>query len=415
MSRPGRGCASHRRTGERHANLREFWSVAAGVLHVGSCRLHDPGRVGGPHAGGSSCSSNPSRLRARVSGGCLRSAICHGASLLWILTSFYSIGYMRSLKEHAQTRYFACFALALSATVGVAFSANLFTLFLFYEALTLVTYPLVGHHETPEAKAGARKYIIYLLGAAKLFLVAAIILTYNVVGTLEFRAGGIHCRQRQHRAIIDAALLSCSSPCSCSDLRRTRSCRCTVGCRLPWWPPRRSAHLLHAVAVVKTGVFCTLRVFLFVFGPVAMRRSTRTNPGARRRLGDDRGRVAVGAWTGQPQGPAGLLHGEPALLHHPGSGALESERRDGWDRPHHQPRRIEDHALPMRRFNLRIRAQDRNQPDVRPGQAHAVDDGRICACLPERDRHSGTSGCISKWFLALGSANSERLAVRQCC
>ena len=71
-----------------------------------------------------------------------------GASLLWILTSFYSIGYMRSLKEHAQTRYFVCFALALSATVGVAFSANLFTLFLFYEALTLVTYPLVGHKES---------------------------------------------------------------------------------------------------------------------------------------------------------------------------------------------------------------------------------------------------------------------------
>src|SRR5439155_23684401 len=114
-----------------------------------------------------------------------------GASLLWILTSFYSIGYMRSLNEHAQTRYFACFALALSATIGVAFSANLFTLFLFYEALTFVTYPLVGHKETAEAKAGARKYVIYLLGAAKVLLLPAIILTYNVAGTLEFRNGGI--------------------------------------------------------------------------------------------------------------------------------------------------------------------------------------------------------------------------------
>ena len=90
-----------------------------------------------------------------------------GASLLWIATSFYSIGYMRSLREHAQTRYFACFALALTATLGVAFSANLFTLFLFYEGLTFSTYPLVAHKETPEAKAGARKYVIYLLGAAK--------------------------------------------------------------------------------------------------------------------------------------------------------------------------------------------------------------------------------------------------------
>src|SRR5439155_18198742 len=71
-----------------------------------------------------------------------------GASLLWILTSFYSIGYMRSLKEHAQTRYFACFAFALSATMGVAFAANLFILFLFYEMLSLVTYLLVCHKQT---------------------------------------------------------------------------------------------------------------------------------------------------------------------------------------------------------------------------------------------------------------------------
>ena len=90
-----------------------------------------------------------------------------GASLLWIVTTFYSIGYMRSLDEHAQTRYYACFAVALSCTMGVAFAANLFTLFLFYEGLTLSTYPLVAHKETPEARAGGRKYIIYLLGAAK--------------------------------------------------------------------------------------------------------------------------------------------------------------------------------------------------------------------------------------------------------
>ena len=112
---------------------------------------------------------------------------------------------MRSLEEHAQTRYFACFALALSATMGVAFSANLFTLFLFYEALTLSTYPLVGHKETAEAKAGARKYVIYLLGAAKVFLMAAIILTYNVAGTLEFRKGGILPASRAGRT-ADAAL-----------------------------------------------------------------------------------------------------------------------------------------------------------------------------------------------------------------
>ena len=85
------------------------------------------------------------------------------ASFLWIIVSLYSIGYMRSLKEHSQTRYYICFAIALLATAGVAFSANLVTLLVFYEILTLSTYPLVIHHEDSEAIKGARRYITYLL------------------------------------------------------------------------------------------------------------------------------------------------------------------------------------------------------------------------------------------------------------
>src|SRR6058998_1126305 len=177
-------------TGERRANLREFWSVAAGVLQAAFVISIIPKVLAG---------GTPECVLFRILPGielafrvdAFGLLFASGASLLWILTSFYSIGYMRSLKEHAQTRYFSCFALALSATMGVAFAANLFTLFLFYEALTLVTYPLVAHKETDEAKAGARKYVIYLLGAAKVFLLAAIILTYSLSGTLEFRAGGI--------------------------------------------------------------------------------------------------------------------------------------------------------------------------------------------------------------------------------
>ena len=84
------------------------------------------------------------------------------ASLLWFVTTVYSIGYMRGNRERNQTRFYICFAIAIFGAMGVAMSANLFTLFLFYEALTLVTYPLVGHKETAEAKAGARKYVIYL-------------------------------------------------------------------------------------------------------------------------------------------------------------------------------------------------------------------------------------------------------------
>jgi multicomponent Na+:H+ antiporter subunit D len=175
---------------------------------------------------------------------------------------------MRSLGENAQTRYFTCFALALSATMGVAFSANLFTLFLFYEALTLATYPLVGHKETAEAKAGARKYIIYLLGAAKLLLVPAIILIYNVAGTLEFHSGGILpasalAAQPMLLYVVFALFLFGFAKNAVMPMHS-------------WLPaamvaPTPVSALLHAVAVVKTGVFATLRVFLFVFGVEAMR------------------------------------------------------------------------------------------------------------------------------------------------
>jgi len=70
------------------------------------------------------------------------------ASFLWILTTFFSIGYVRGIPEHKQTRYFASFAICLSATMGIAFAANLLTLVIFYEILTIATYPLVLHKET---------------------------------------------------------------------------------------------------------------------------------------------------------------------------------------------------------------------------------------------------------------------------
>ena len=259
-------------TGERRANLREFWSVAAGVLMVALIASMIPGVLAGdmPECGfqvlpASSEFYTGFQLALRVDAFGLLFA--SGASFLWILTSFYSIGYMRTLQEHAQTRYYACFALALSATVGVAFSANLFTLFLFYEALTLVTYPLVGHKETAEAKAGARKYVIYLLGAAKLFLMAAIILIYNVAGTLEFQKGGIltSAQISQKPTLLFLVFALFLFGFAKNALMPLHS----------WLPaamvaPTPVSALLHAVAVVKTGVFCTLRVFLFVFGPAAM-------------------------------------------------------------------------------------------------------------------------------------------------
>ena len=108
------------------------------------------------------------------------------ATFLWFFVTSYNIGYMRGLNEHAQTRYYICFAVAIFGAVGVALSANVFTLYLFYEVITVFTYPLVYHHEDQEAKVGARKYIVYLMGTSKLFLLPAMVLTYVLVGNLDF-------------------------------------------------------------------------------------------------------------------------------------------------------------------------------------------------------------------------------------
>jgi multicomponent Na+:H+ antiporter subunit D len=254
-------------TGQRRPNLREFWSVAAGLVMFAVVVSMSPDVLAGRTVEFALFRILPGvEFAFRVDAFGLLFA--SGASALWVLTSFYSIGYMRSLQEHAQTRYFACFALALSATIGVAFAANLFTLFLFYEALTLVTYPLVSHKQTAEARAGARKYVIYLLGTAKVFLIAAIILTYNAAGTLEFRSGGIMPANRITEQpglllMIFALFLFGFAKNALMPLHS-------------WLPaamvaPTPVSALLHAVAVVKTGVFSTLRVFLFVFGLDAMR------------------------------------------------------------------------------------------------------------------------------------------------
>ncbi|MGC8938377.1 MAG: proton-conducting transporter membrane subunit, partial [Thermodesulfovibrio sp.] len=184
-------------TGEKNPNLREFWSVLAGVIKFAVVVSMLPAVLAGKTLEFELFKLFPG-IEVKFRADALGMLFALGASFLWIITTFYSIGYMRGHNEKNQTRYFACFAAALSTTMGVAFSANLFTMFLFYEGLTFVTYPLVAHHETDEAKQGARKYAIYLIGAAKIFLVAAIVITYMIAGTLEFQKGGIFTEAVRH-------------------------------------------------------------------------------------------------------------------------------------------------------------------------------------------------------------------------
>ncbi|MFA5800590.1 MAG: proton-conducting transporter membrane subunit, partial [Candidatus Peribacteraceae bacterium] len=164
----------------RHANLREFWTLAASIVKFSLVFLLLPGALAGRIAGFTFWEISPGIALALKADqfGVFFALIASG---LWILTSIYSIGYVRGLKEHKQTRYFASFAVCLSATIGIAFAANLLTFVFFYEILTIATYPLVIHKETKVAIAAGRKYLVYTLTAGVL-LIAATAWTYRIAG-----------------------------------------------------------------------------------------------------------------------------------------------------------------------------------------------------------------------------------------
>lgn len=188
------------------------------------------------------------------------------AGTLWLVNSVYAIGYMRGLAEHAQTRFFGSFTVAIAAAMGVAFAGNLFTMFVCYELLTLSTYPLVFHHETKEAAAGVRRYLAILLGTSVGFQLPALVMVWVATGgNVEFgtapllaahRAGGVSDGFLQVAFVLFVAGIG-------------------KGALMPfhgWLPaamvaPTPVSAFLHAVAVVKAGVFCIATVVLRVYGP----------------------------------------------------------------------------------------------------------------------------------------------------
>ncbi|MAF65446.1 MAG: cation:proton antiporter [Planctomycetes bacterium] len=182
------------------------------------------------------------------------------ASGLWIVTTLYAIGYMRGHGEEHQTRFFVCFALAIAGALGVAFAANVFTLFVFYEAITLSTYPLVTHHGTPAAQRAGRLYLGILMGTSVAFLLLALIWTYTIAGTTEFTPGGILAGKAGEGTIsvLLALFVFGSAKAALMPFHR-------------WLPaamvaPTPVSALLHAVAVVKAGVFTVMKVVVYVFG-----------------------------------------------------------------------------------------------------------------------------------------------------
>jgi multicomponent Na+:H+ antiporter subunit D len=183
------------------------------------------------------------------------------ASGLWFVSGVYSIGYMRGNAETHQTRFFVCFALAIASAVGVALAGNLLTLYLFYEALTFVTYPLVTHHGDEQARRGGRTYLALLLVSSMLFLLPAMAITWWIGGTLDFTPGGILAGKVSGGAAAGLLALYAFGIGKAALMPLHR-----------WLPaamvaPTPVSALLHAVAVVKAGVFTVVKIVIYVFGP----------------------------------------------------------------------------------------------------------------------------------------------------
>ena len=242
-------------------SVREMWSVLAAIAQTAIVAMMLPSVLAGVQPTWRPLELLPGvpfELRADPFG--MLFALV--SSTLWIATTVYSIGYTRAEQERSQTRYFASFAVCLFSAVGLALSGNLLTFYIFYELLTLGGYPLVVHRETPEAFRAGRVYLLYTLTAG-LFLLVAIVWTGRLAGHLDFTPGGMLAgADASHGVLVVLFLLF------------------AVGCGVKagliplhtWLPvamvaPTPVSALLHAVAVVKAGVFGVLRITGYVFGP----------------------------------------------------------------------------------------------------------------------------------------------------
>ena len=253
----------------KRENVREACSIGAGLLLLGTCWSLAENVVSG---------ARPEYLLARpINGpyqdtfalafraeplGCVFALV---ASTLWLATTCYAIGYMRGHHEKNQTRFFACFGLAIFAAMGAAMAKNLFTLFVFYEVMTLSTYPLVTHHGTDAARRGGRMYLSILMSTSIGLLMLAMAWTWSIAGTLDFVPHGILAaayregRVSQWQLALLLALFAFGTG------------KAALMPFHKWLPsamvaPTPVSALLHAVAVVKVGVFTVMKVVVYIFG-----------------------------------------------------------------------------------------------------------------------------------------------------
>ena len=181
-------------------------------------------------------------------------------ALLWPISMLYSIAFCHLNALEHQARFYACFSLAIGGALGVAFAGDLLTLWVFYEVLTLSTYPLVVHYGDNKSRVGGRLYLGFLLGSSVLLFLPAIVWIYSACGTLEFVPGGIlqACIGDADAGWLLVLLVFGAAKAALMPLHR-------------WLPeamvaPAPVSALLHAVAVVKAGVFTIAKVAVYVFG-----------------------------------------------------------------------------------------------------------------------------------------------------
>ena len=244
----------------RSPNLRESWTLLAALAKFIIVLSLLPAVLSGNSPVATLFTFSPGislELRVDVAG----MIFALFASFLWIVTSVYSIGYVRGVPERHQTRYFSSMAVCLSAATGVAFAANLLTLFVFYEILTVATYPLVVHKQSPEARSAGRKYLVYLLSSG-VVLLGAVALTHQLSGSLDFQPGGFLSRDVGSGTVLFLFVMFMLGFCVKAGMMPVHA----------WLPaamvaPTPVSALLHAVAVVKAGVFGMVRVIGFVIGP----------------------------------------------------------------------------------------------------------------------------------------------------
>ncbi len=253
----------------KRPNLREGWSFAGSIVTFLSVAYMVPTIFAGNKIVYTLSTIAPGiNLNFRVDGLSLVFGII--SSFLWIFATSYNIGYMRSLNEHAQTRYYTCFAVAILGAQGVSYSGSIFSLYLFYEIITIFTYPLVAHHQDEEGYAGAKKYIVYLMGTSKGLLLPAMVLTYVLTGTLDFSDNiitGIFEKGTDNIWVSVAYWLFIFGFAKAAIMPLHN-----------WLPsamvaPTPVSALLHAVAVVKAGVFSIARVMLSTFGVSLLQHS----------------------------------------------------------------------------------------------------------------------------------------------